>query len=361
VDLGHQTEMARAIAAYAERDPSVVGVVGTGRDLKSSGRTTGILMQAGLPVVSGTNSATYLPREYANWFSLAATDEWQSRQLGLIAAQLRTPAARQYALVLARDTARSDDRYSDEQARYGQRMLDEHGFTLLPQRRYTLRGGTPELREHAAAICHGERVPSVIYFAGRAEDVEPLMTQLAAEPGCVEKHLSILTGDDLSKVDFTDAHSTVAPAPDVTLYHAALAELEKAAARTSFYVDAAAHLPGLAGHSLRYDSPALASGQTALSHDATRALYYAATSHDRPQSRAATWVNLRTVKLEGMATGTIDFTHAPLYGDRTGQSILIREVHRTPQGTSTTRVVCSRTAGDTRPLTRKECAIHPAR
>ncbi|WP_234342952.1 ABC transporter substrate-binding protein [Streptomyces fulvoviolaceus] len=357
VDLDHQTEMARAIAAYAARDPSVVGVVGTGRDLKSSRTTTRILMEAGLPIVSGTNSATYLPREFANWFSLAATDEWQTRQLGLIATQLRTPGKKQYALVLARDTAKTDDRYTSEQAYYGQEMLDQRGFTLLKQRRYTLSGGTPELRQHAQEICGGDHVPSVIYFAGRVEDVEPLMTQLGTETGCAGKPLAILTGDDLSKADFTRGESAVAPAPGVTLYHAALAELEKAADRTNFYVNAKEYLPGLEKQTVRYDSPAVASGQTALAHDATRALYWAATLKGSPQSRAATWVNLRTVRIEGMATGVIDFTDAPLYRDRTGHSIVLKVVRRTREGTSETGVLCSRMAGETKPLTVKECAI----
>ncbi|WP_385862620.1 ABC transporter substrate-binding protein [Streptomyces tuirus] len=355
VDLGHQEEMAEAIAAYAAHDPTVVGVVGTGRDLKSSRATTRTLMEAGLPIVSGTNSATYLPREFANWFSLAATDEWQTRQLGLIAAQLRTPDRRQYALVLARDTAKTDDLYTDEQARYGQAMLRRQGFTALPQRRYTLTGGKPELRSHAQEICRGSRVPSVIYFAGRVEDIDPLMTQLGTEPGCAGKPLAILTGDDLSKADFAGGGQSVAP--KVTLYHAALAELRKAATATAFYQDAAQHLPGLRDHRLRHDSPALASGQTALAHDATRALFWAATRGDRPQSRASTWVNLRSVRIEGMATGTIDFTGAPLYGDRTGHSIVLKEVRRSDDGTSDTHELCRRTAGDTKRLTQKECRI----
>lgn len=355
VDLGHQEEMAKAIAAYAAHDPTVVGVVGTGRDLKSSRATTRTLMEAGLPVVSGTNSATYLPREFANWFSLAATDEWQTKQLGLIAAQLRRPDRRQYALVLARDTARTDDLYTDEQARYGQGMLGRQGFTPLPQRRYTLSGGKPELRSHAQEICRGGRIPSVIYFAGRVEDIDPLMTQLGTEPGCAGKPLAILTGDDLSKADFAGGGHSVAP--EVTLYHAALAELEKAATGTAFYQDAAQHLPGLRGRRLHSGSPALASGQTALAHDATRALFWAATRGDRPQSRASTWVNLRSVKIEGMATGTIDFTGAPLYGDRTGHSIVLKEVRRAHDGTSEPRVLCRRTAGDTKRLTQQECRI----
>ncbi|MFF7314511.1 ABC transporter substrate-binding protein [Streptomyces sp. NPDC008137] len=355
VDLGHQKEMAEQIAAYAAQDPTVVGVVGTGRDLKSSRATTRTLMEAGLPIVSGTNSATYLPREYANWFSLAATDQWQTEQLGLIAAQLRTPGRRQYSLVLARDTAKTDDLYTDEQARYGQDMLGRQGFTPLDQRRYTLSGGKPELRSHAQEICRGGRVPSVIYFAGRVEDIDPLMTQLGTEPGCAGTPLAILTGDDLSKADFTAGGQSVAP--KVTLYHSALAELRTAATTTTFYLDASAHLPGLRDGNLRYDSPALASGQTALAHDATRALYWAATRDDRPQSRASTWVNLRNVKIEGMATGTIDFTRAPLYGDRTGHSIVLKEVRRADDASSETRVVCSRTAGNTKRLTQKECRI----
>lgn len=95
-------------------------------------------------------------------------------------------------------------------------------------------------------------------------------------------------------------------------------EGEKAAAETAFYLDAAKHLPGLAGRRLRHDS-----GQTALAHDATRALFRTATRDDRPQSRASTGVNLRNVNIVGMAAGTIDFTGAPLYGDRTGHSIVL--------------------------------------
>lgn len=355
VDLRHQTDMADAIAAYAAKNRTVVGVVGTGRDLKTSTETTRKLEHAGLPVVSGTNSATYLPREFANWFSLAATDDWQSAQLGLIAKQLRTSGSPQYALVLARDTKKTGDRYTTEQAHYGRAMLDRYGFTPLPQRRYTLNGGKPEFRLHTEKICQGTRVPSVIYFAGRVEDVDPLMTQLGTEPGCAQKKMSIITGDDLSKADFAQGEEAVAP--NVTLYHAALAELEKAASGTTFYEDARKYLPGLDGQTVRYNTPALASGQTALSHDATRALYWAATRDGVPQSRAATWVNLRTVKLQGMATGTIDFTDAPLYGDRNGHSIVLEEVWRAEDGASRSRVVCSRAAGDARPLTEQECAI----
>ncbi|MEV5384671.1 ABC transporter substrate-binding protein [Streptomyces sp. NPDC052721] len=357
VDMGQQRLTADAIAEYADRDPTVVGVVGFGRDLQSSPYVTRRLHAVGLPIVSGTNSATYLPKKFSNWFSLAAPDEHQAEALGFVVRQLRAREKDPYALVLARDTKDSQDRYTSEQASYGGEMLRREHFRLLPEQRYRVANGKPELRLHAESICRGKNVPTVIYFAGRVEDIGPLMTQLGTEPGCASREISILTGDDLSKARFSGTGGSDGVAPRITLYHAALAELREAASTTAFYEDAAKYLPWLAGKEVRYDSPDFASGQTALAHDATRALYWAASLGDVRQSRAATWVNLRGVKLDGMATGTIDFTDAPLYGERYGHSIVLKRVRRTPQGVSETEVLCSRPAGSTEPLSVKECSI----
>ncbi len=356
-DMGHQRVTADAIAEYAEHDPTVVGVVGFGRDLQSSPDVTQRLHTAGVPIVSGTNSATYLPEDFSNWFSLAAPDKHQAQALGLIARQMLTPGKAPYALVLARDTEKSQDRYTSEQAAYGGEMLEREGFRMLPGQSYRVANGDPELRLHAERICQGANVPSVIYFAGRVEDIGPLMTQLSTQPGCANREISILTGDDLSKARFSDTGGRDGVAPRITLYHAALAELREAASRTAFYENATHHLPWLEGRKATYDAADFASGQTALSHDATRALYWAASREDVPQSRAATWVNLRSVRLDGMATGTIDFTDAPLYGERHGHSILLKRVRRTPEGVSQTEVLCSRPAGSTEPLDVQECAI----
>ena len=356
-DMGHQRVTAEAIAEYAGRDPSVVGVVGFGRDLQSSPDVTRRLHEAGLPVVSGTNSATYLPKEFSNWFSLAAPDEHQAEALGLVARQLRPRGRAPHALVLARDTKESQDRYTSEQALYGGRMLKREGFRTLPAQRYRVANGKPELRLHAERICRGEDVPSVIYFAGRVEDIGPLMTQLGTEPGCANREISIFTGDDLSKAKFSGTGGRDGVAPRITLYHAALAELKEASSRTAFYEDAANYLPWLKDGAVTYDAADFASGQTALSHDATRALYWAASLGDVRQSRAATWVNLRNVKLDGMATGTIDFTHAPLYAERHGHSIVLKRVMRTTGGLAEAAVLCSRPAGDTEPLTVRECSV----
>ncbi|MER6629727.1 ABC transporter substrate-binding protein [Streptomyces sp. NPDC000987] len=361
VDMDQQRVTADEIAGYAEHDPTVVGVVGFGRDLQSSPDVTRRLHAVGLPIVSGTNSATYLPKQFSNWFSLAAPDEDQAKALGLVVRQLRARTKNPYALVLARNTKQSQDRYTDEQARYGGQMLHREGFRLLGGQRYDVANGNPELRLHAESICRGRNVPSVIYFAGRVEDIGPLMTQLSTVPGCASREISILTGDDLSKARFSGTGGRDGVAPRITLYHAALAELKEASSTTAFYEEAVQYLPWLKGKQATYDSPDFASGQTALAHDATRALYWAASLDDVPQSRAATWVNLRGVKLDGMATGTIDFTHAPLYGERHGHSIVLKRVTRTPQGLSEAEVLCSRTAGSTEPLSVQECSIDPGR
>ncbi len=105
-DMGHQRFTADAIARYAERDPTVVGVVGFGRDLQSSPAVTRRLQEAGLPVVSGTNSATYLPKYFSNWFSLAAPTSTRRRRSVWWRSSSAARAGAPYALVLARDTRR---------------------------------------------------------------------------------------------------------------------------------------------------------------------------------------------------------------------------------------------------------------
>ncbi|MFE0424001.1 ABC transporter substrate-binding protein [Streptomyces sp. NPDC058953] len=357
VDMRHQKSMAKSIAGYAERDRTLVGVVGAGRNLTTSGETATILRNAELPIVSGTNSASGLPREHANWFSLAAPDDWQVEQLALIARQLRVPDTTQYALVLARDTKGSDDEYTNEQAEHGGEMLRREKYDFLGERRYAVRSQRAELEAQTEEFCQGPKVPSVIYFAGRVEDVGPLMEQLSTEPGCADRHISVLTGDDMSKADFTTRAGEKMPA-NVTLYHAALAR--PAGPRdTAFYLNAVEYLPlpdkraGWAGP----EAPELASGQIALAHDATRALREAASVGDRALSRAATWVNLRTVNLPKMATGTIDFTTALPRRARAGHSIVINMVRSGDDGAPVLSRLCARPAGTVTPLTVDECRV----
>ncbi|GAB2958652.1 hypothetical protein GCM10023080_018110 [Streptomyces pseudoechinosporeus] len=339
VDMQQQPTMAKHIAAYADADPTVVGVVGLGRDLDTSDEVAATLRDAGLPVVSGTNSATYLPQRYMNWFSLAAPDEWQAEQLGLIADQLRDTEER--AVVLARDT---DDRYTEEQAKFGGRMLLDKGFKLTGNKGLLKYGLTehdePEMQVAVDKICAPDG-PSVIYFAGRVEDLTRLMALLPGEPNCADRDMAILTGDDLAKAKgMSNGHGK---ASRVTLYTAGLTALDKSASRAQhFYEAASTYLD------IHATPDTFASGQTPLSHDATRALYWAASdtkfshsSKEKPHTRAATAANLWRVELSGMATGDIDFTTARPFKNRTGHSIRLMEIPHAEKA----RLLCQRPAG----------------
>ncbi|WP_399920463.1 ABC transporter substrate-binding protein [Streptomyces kanamyceticus] len=365
VDMQHQVTMADKIAAYADTDPTLIGVVGIGRNLRSGKETVERLAEAGLPVVSGTNSSSELPKKLANWFSLAAPDDWQAEQLGLIARQLRTPGSDQSALVLARkqpdkgkgtgtqkEREGRTDAYTQAQAAFGGRMLAREGFTMQDLLAYDVPNGTPQMGEQAETICKRKDVPTVIYFAGRVEDLRSLMSELGEEKGCKED-MTILTGDDLSKARFAPDKERVGP--NVTLYHVTLAKMS-GPGDTDFYADAQKAFPESFPGTIGPDSPQLASGQAALSHDATKALHTAAGK--APHNRAATWVNLRNVSVKSLATGTIDFTRAPLYEARAGHSIALVEVRREEGGdTYRSAEVCSRRAGDTARLTEEDCRI----
>ncbi|MEU3598341.1 ABC transporter substrate-binding protein, partial [Streptomyces sp. NPDC006798] len=357
-DMRDQIVMAESIARYARRDPTLVGVVGIGRNLTTSDDVATILKKAELPVISGTNSSTQLPTTHANWFSLAAPDKWQADQIGLIARQLRDPKQKtQYALVLARDTGNTQDEYTKQQAKFGGEMLVREKFTPLRSETYTVGPGGANLREPSQKFCRGDKVPSVIYFAGRAEDASALTSALRDEQGCADKDISVLTGDDISKEDFTPQGDGSMPS-NVTLYHSTLAQLAEKR-DTDFYENGKEFLP-VTGKKDAWAGPeadALANGQTALSHDATWTLYRAASDSGVVQSRAAAWVNLRAQKVPKMATGEIDFTTGPPKSERTGHSIVLNRVRRGADGAPDIDELCARPAGNTVPLTVEECAI----
>ncbi|NED89756.1 ABC transporter substrate-binding protein, partial [Streptomyces sp. SID11233] len=137
VDMSHQVEMAERIAAYARRDPTVVGVVGLGRSLKTTSDAVTTLRHAGLPVVSGTNSAPGMPAAHDNWFSLAAPDDFQARQLAVIAEQL-AKEGKTRALLLARRTKGTGDTYTTSQAGQFRKALTDKGpLTLVGSSDYT--------------------------------------------------------------------------------------------------------------------------------------------------------------------------------------------------------------------------------
>ncbi|MFJ8884011.1 ABC transporter substrate-binding protein [Streptomyces sp. NPDC102402] len=363
-DMLRQTAAVRKIAEVARRDPSVVGVVGLGRNTTESAAATGILQRAGLPLVNTTNSGSDLAREYPNYFGLAATDEEQADAVGLIAGRLADGLEDPQAVVLSRKVANEDkDRYTTEQRRVGLEMLKQTGFTVVADTRYSLSkdGGSANLDTPLHAICGAARVPDALYFAGRVEDVNTLMSGLGQTAGCSDKAITVFTGDDLAKARFDDSTKL---ADKVTLYYGALAPMNRGGGR-AFYEDSRKTLEALLPEGRRlpalpeehpYEDRLFASGQTVMSYQATAALYAAATRGDSPQSAAETWATLYSVALHDMPTGTVTFRGTIPYADQKVHGVNVVEVTR-PGPDARSRVVCGRAAGDPKPLTRADCTV----
>ncbi|MER8186469.1 hypothetical protein [Kitasatospora sp. NPDC094015] len=355
-DMYFQTEMTERIVAVAARDSSVVGVVGLGRDTADSDRAVGLLQRAGLAVVDTTNSGTDLARRHVNYFGLAATDQEEAAALRQIADGLAPAAGERWAAVFTRRTGR-DDLYSPEQARYGGQMLPDAGFRLAGGRplEYGLNSnGDPDFEDALRESCQSAHPPTVIYLAGRADDVNQLMRRLAADPGC-NHPLTILTGDDLTKAQFRSGATWMAP--QATLYYIALTDPTVTARDSDLAETAAAQLrivPQPAGGN-PYEDDVFSDGSLALAYDATAALHAGAekAGADQDGGRGAVMAGLRAVELKNRATGTIDFRETrplPATGTQPGHGINIIRVVRDSDGRPRPERICGRPAGSTTEL-----------
>ncbi|THA61906.1 hypothetical protein E6P78_24350 [Streptomyces sp. A0958] len=362
-DMLQQIPAVKKIIEVAERDPSVVGVVGLGRDTTDSPKATELLQQAGLPIVDTTNSGGYLATDYSNYFGIAATDQEQADTLGLVAKQVAARVAgkrKPRALVLSRKLGNNDkDRYTLEQREVGRTMLDKAGFKRSPQVDYGLgRRSSADLDKPVQQICGADQAPDALYFAGRVEDVANLMSRLAHS--CSRRPITVFTGDDLTKARLDASTDTT---KNVTLYHTALAPMSRGRA-DGFYTESHRALEKLLpeGGTLprlpatkAYEDPLFASGQSVISYSATAALYDAASHGDAVNSAAETWSNLYAVKLRTMPTGTITFRGFIPYEKQAGHGLDVVQVTY-PDGRSHARIICGRAAGG-RALTPPGCPL----
>ncbi|WP_333733586.1 hypothetical protein [Streptomyces sp. IBSBF 3010] len=351
-DMLQQIPAVRKIIEVAERDASVVGVVGLGRDTTDSPEATALLQQAGLPVVDTTNSGGYLATDYSNYFGLAATDQEQADALGLVAKQVAAGAPGTHkprALVLSRKLVNNDkDRYTVEQRKVGSAMLAKSGFALSEPVEYDLgRRSSADLDRPVQQICAADPAPDALYFAGRVEDVSNLMSRLARS--CSRRPITVFTGDDLTKTRLDASTDTT---KNVTLYHTALAPMGRGRA-DGFYEESHRALAKLLPEggtlprlpvSKPYEDPLFASGQSVMSYSATAALYDAASHGDAVNSAAETWANLYAVNLRTMPTGTITFRGFIPYEAQAGHGLDVVQITY-PDGRSHARVICGRAAG----------------
>lgn len=348
-DMLQQIPAVRKIIEVAERDPSVVGVVGLGRDTTDSPQATELLQKAGLPVVDTTNSGGYLATDYSNYFGIAATDQEQADALGLVARQVAKKVRNPRALVLSRRLGNNDkDRYTLEQRKVGRAMLAESGFTLSPLVEYDLgRRSSADLDRPVQRICAADPPPDALYFAGRVEDVANLMSRLAHN--CSGRSITVFTGDDLTKARLDDSTDAT---KNVTLFHTALAPMSRGRA-DGFYEESRRALERLLpeGRTLPalprskpYENALFASGQSVISYSATAALYDAAGHGDAVNSAAETWANLYAVRLQTMPTGTITFRGFIPYEPQAGHGLDVVQITY-PDGRGSARIICGRAAG----------------
>ncbi|WP_432024648.1 ABC transporter substrate-binding protein [Streptomyces parvus] len=357
-DMLRQLTAVRKIIEVARRDPTVVGVVGLGRNTEESVQATELLREAGLPLVNTTNSSDVLPGR-SNYFGLAATDREQTYALGLVARQIAEGLDRPHAVVLSRKKGNGDlDQYTVEQQKAGEEMLRKASFSLGENVEYDLAGGA-SLSTPLKTICRAPRVPDALYFAGRVEDVPALMEGLSATTGCSDRRMTVFTGDDLTKGTFDNSKSI---ATNVTLYHSSLAPLDRGK-NLGFYPNAHGTLRRLApdGESTAlasgrpvYEDGLFASGQTVIAYSAAAALHDAAAGEKKQRSAAETWATLHKVELNNMPTGTISFsTDRPSVEDNVHGLNIVKVVLPGPSAKRT--IVCGKPAGVAPPLTEKDC------
>ncbi|WP_299527339.1 hypothetical protein [uncultured Streptomyces sp.] len=368
-----QTIAVEKIIEVARKDPHVVGVVGLGRNTTESRQTVRALLDAGIPVVDTTNSSSELD-ENLNYFGLAATDEEQTWALKLLAGQLarkagagQSPGSAPRAAVLSRTPLNEEkDQYTNDQHDAGTTMLKEAGYSVQSIRYSLTQNGGAALDSALAKICTEGKVTETLYFAGRMEDVSPLMAGLFRTPGCSAKHFDVFTGDDMTKAGFGTTRSV---ASNVTVYYTSLTPVSHGLP-TDFYLEARTELGKLVGDGgplpsagngrgdgpKDYEDGLFASGQTILSYSAATALYTTAAQREGPRSAARTWGQLASFEQDGMPTGTISLARTPSDVDGHLHGLALVKAFRSGEKT-VTATVCLKPAGPeyTDRLTTRTC------
>jgi len=154
----------------AEQDPSIVGVIGLSADTSTSAAVMAEFAKADLVVVDTTNSSNSLAALW-NYFGLSATNSEEASALQRYTAD----AVNRSAVIFQRQPA-TPDPYTQEQAHAAASMLGHARFRLIgggPLGWTVNSDNTSDLVTSPAVnqVCESGDRPSVIYLAGRAEDL----------------------------------------------------------------------------------------------------------------------------------------------------------------------------------------------
>jgi hypothetical protein len=338
--------VADRVLAIARRDPTVVGVVGMGRNTSTSQAAIRRLNDAGLAIVDPVNSSDQLPM-LAHYYGLAATDHDEA-----VAASRALGHRVDRALIVSRSPGPARE-YSSELAADAQQVLRPARPDPL------IYDGTDDIAGKVKTACESATAPyRLVYFAGRAEDLPGLISGLSSG-GCADRPLTLLGGDEMARASFGSGRHQIMLPRTLTVYYTTFNHLPNLVAggrdRTNaFFI--------LARNVLGAGAPLLADGQMALTYDCTSALAQAAqkafntlglTVRDRDRTAGSSVVTSGSVLLElpllranEGATGTIDFTHDQhtLYGSGHRGLTLVKVTMS--GGRPAYRPICGRMNGD---------------
>jgi hypothetical protein len=307
--------MAQTIVAAARQDPTITGVIGLGIDTSQSATAIGDLAEADLPVIDTTNSDDSFPNDW-NYFGLSPTNAEEATAL------VRGFAERghgRYAVVFERvgNNEQATDPYTQQQASGAQAALANAGFRLA--------GGGPitytpdsDLADSTAVEQEACAVhPSVVYLAGRYQDLPQLVNLLDTRRTCFAASITVLSGDDMTVTEFPG--TTARPlAPQMTLYYVAQTNPAHVGPGDT---DNASSLKGDLQVALNlattpdYTNSVFANGLLALGFDAADVLYSASTTDSGlggpeqavPRSAIAPGLRCPQVPVSDGATGPLGF------------------------------------------------------
>jgi hypothetical protein len=320
---GHERRMAETVVAAADRDPSITGVIGLGVDTSQSQEAVQDFANADLPLLDTTNSDDDLPQDNWDYFGLSATNAEEAQ--ALVSRYARHGRGRT-AVVFERvgNDGLPTDPYAQQQAQAAVSALKGAGFTLVGPAgvpapiTYTTQtdmASTPSIQH---AVC-GQPRPSVIYLAGRYQDMTQLVGLLTGLKNCFPANVTVLSGDDMTLSEFPGT-AAAALAPEMRLYYVAQTDpahvpAEGGSADNGSGLNTDLQSALNLGQAPDYESPVFADGLMALGFDAADVLYRESTTgvgageQEQPVPRAwvAQFLRCPQEPVSSGATGPLGF------------------------------------------------------
>jgi hypothetical protein len=321
-----EQRMAETVVAAADQDPSIAGVIGLGVDTSQSAAAIQDFADADLPILDTTNSDDNFSQANWNYFGMSSTNAEEAQ--ALVTRYARHGNGR-FAVVLERVglNGQPTDPYTQQQAQSAEAALTHAGFKLVEENGepgpipYTTQTDMANSPGMVQAVC-GPR-PSVVYLAGRYEDMKQLVGLLDTRQSCFPAKITVLSGDDMTATEFP---RTTAPAlaPEETLYYVAQTDPAHVPAVPGNGADSADNGSGLntdlqralhLGGTLDYSNPVFANGLMAPGFDAADLLYSESTAgagtgeQEQALPRAAVAPGLRCPQepVSNGATGRLGF------------------------------------------------------